>query len=141
MAVSPTPVFAQTPKVTNNSFTNTDTADTTFVTICTGGSNGTKVTGILVTSDDGTASHVVRLYLDNGGTNFIIGSATVATNAGKDGGTTAGVDLLGEVAGLPVDNDGQPYLFLESGDLLEVQFSTAITASTKLYFTCIHADF
>ena len=140
MAVTATPVFVQTPKVTVTSVTSTDTADTTFATLCTAGANGTKVIGINITSDDGTASHVVRLYITRSAVAYAIGAMTVAISAGFVV-ATAGVDGLAAVAGLPVDNDGQAYLFLVSGDTLTAQFSTAMTASKKIYFNTIHGDF
>jgi hypothetical protein len=66
-------------------------------------------------------------------------------NSGGDGSTPA-IDLLngGPAAllqGLPVDSDGQKYLFLVSGDTLALTFATALTAAKNIYCVAVSGDF
>lgn len=60
----------------------------------------------------------------------LIGAASVAIAAGTDG-TTAAANLLAAalMPGLAVDNDGQPYVSLESGDYLAVSAAATVTAN------------
>ena len=122
----------------------TDAAGT-YKTIYTAGSSGSKIVAINVSTDDGSATHVLNLTLTRSATDYIIGSYTLPVNSGTDG-SAASIDLLRGgpntlIPGLPLDNDGQRYLFLESGDTLRMTFATALTASKRINVVTIGADF
>lgn len=146
MAVTPnSAVTPQTPKITPQNFVQGTDSAGTFKTIYTAGANGSKITGINVTTDDGSATHVLTLSLTRSATNYALTAYTLPVNSGTDGSTSA-IDLLaggpnGLLPGLPVDNDGQRYLFLESGDTLRMTFATALTASKRIDVAVIGADF
>lgn len=146
MAVTPNSVITpQTPKMTPQNFVQGTDSAGTYKTLYTAGANGSKVVGIVMTTDDGSASHVVSLAITRSATDYVIGAYTLPINSGTDG-STAGVDLLaggpsGLIRGLPVDNDGQTYLLLESGDTLRATFATALTASKRINVMTIGADF
>src|SRR5258708_28036057 len=146
MTVTPTPVFPQTPKITTQSFIQgTDATGKPGKTIFTAGANGSKITSIMVNTTDNTATHLLVLYLTRGGVNYTLIYYTLPINVGGDG-ATAGVDLLaggpnGLFAGLPVDNDGQRYLFLESGDTVTLTYRTALTSTKAIYVTTLGANF
>lgn len=145
MAVTPTPVFPQTPKVTPQNFVQGTDSAGTYKTLHTAGSNGSKVTGINVTTDDGSATHVLTLALTRSATNYVIGAYTLPVNSGTDG-STVGVNMLaggpaGLIPGLPLDSDGQPYLLMESGDTLRLTFATALTAGKRIDVVTIASDF
>lgn len=146
MAVTPNSIVTpQTPKITPQNFVQGTDAAGTYKTIHTAGSNGSKVTGINVVTDDGSASHVLTLALTRSAVNYGIGSYTLPVNSGTDG-STAGVNLLAGgpsslVAGLPIDNDGQAYLYLESGDTLRMTFATALTSAKRIDVVTIASDF
>jgi len=59
-----------------------------------------------------------------------LGSATVPTSSGTDGVNT-GLNILSNalLPGIPVDNDGNPYIFLEKDDFLCVSAPVAPTAN------------
>src|SRR5690349_16610273 len=121
-----TPTFAATPKITPISFTNSDSANTKK-TIVTAGSSGTKVVAVLATSTD-TSARTGQLWLTRSATSYLMGSVVVATLAGTDGATaTANLMPASLMSMLPADNDGQRYLFLESGDTLQVSFTAQVT--------------
>lgn len=138
MAVTATPVFTQTPKITPAAWTNSDSA-ATKKTICTAGANGTKVVAVVAASTDTTA-RVFKIYMNRSSTSYLMGAATVATPAGSDG-VLPSTNLLSLIPGLPRDNDGQPYIFLESGDILQGENVTQVTAAKEVDVTVIFANF
>jgi len=146
MAVTPnSQVSPQTPKITPQNFVQGTDSAGTYKTIYTGGSNGSKIVAINVTTDDGSATHVLSLVLTRSAVDYTIGAYTIPVNSGSDG-SAASVDLLAGgpaflIKGLPVDNDGQKYLFLESGDTLRMTFATALTAAKRINVVTIGADF
>jgi hypothetical protein len=145
MAVTATPVFVQTPVITPQNFVQGTDAAGTYKTIYTAGANGSKVTGIIVATDDGSATHVLTLVLTRSATDYYIGAYTLPISSGTSG-AAANVDMLNGgpsslIVGLPRDNDGQKYLFLKSGDTLRMTFATALTAGKRIDVNCIGADF
>ena len=140
MAVTATPVFVQNPKITPASFTNSDSANTKK-TVATAGANGMKVTAVLATSTD-TSNRTGQLWLTRSATSYLLGSTVVTTLAGTDG-ATATQNLLPAslMGGLPRDNDGQVYLFLESGDTLQVSFTAQVTSAKEVDVVAIAGNF
>lgn len=141
MAISHQGTFVQTPKITPVAFTNSDSANTKK-TIGTAGSDGMKVVAILATSTD-TSNRTAQLWLTRSATSYLLGSAVVTTLAGTDG-SAATANLLNAgslLAPLPRDNDGQPYLFLESGDTLQVSFTAQVTAAKEIDVVAIAGNF
>lgn len=140
MALTNTVPFLQTAKITPAAWVNADSANTKK-TICTAGANGTKVVGLLLTSTDSSA-RIAQIWLTRSATSYLLGSVTVPVTAGSDG-VTAAVNALDPtmIPGLPVDNDGQSYLFLQSGDTLQVSFTTQVTAAKEIDAVGVSADF
>lgn len=144
-------VSTQTPKLSTCTFVQgTDTA-LTYKTCLTGGTNGTKIRGIIATSNDGSASHVVTVQLSTSTSahcspqsNCLGGAAvTVPINAGFASGTPA-VNLMSSAnwPGLPSDNSGNPFIYLSGNtQTIEVTFATALTASTQVSVSIIAEDF
>ncbi len=137
MAVTATPVFVQNPKLGKTSILPADT--TTLKTVVTAGTNGSKVSAIIASSTD-TGTRIVQLYLTRSATDFLIGSTIVAIGAGTDGAANTS-NLLTSIPGLPVDNDGQPYLFLENGDTLRAKVTVTVTAAKEIDVFAIYGDF
>ena len=61
MPVSSTPVLLQTPKVTTQNFVQGTDSAGTYKTLYTAGANGSKIVACMLTSTDGSATHVVTL--------------------------------------------------------------------------------
>ena len=138
MAVTATPVFTQTPSL---SLAQILPADTTVAkTIVTAGANGTKITALTASSND--AARIVQINLVRSAVVYILTTVTVAANSGTDG-TAASVNLLNTTSlpGLPIDNDGQPYLLLKSGDTLTAAVTVTVTAAKTISIAAIGADF
>lgn len=72
----------------------------------------------------------------------IIGTVVVAITAGTDGATAAVSAFSSTIfPSLPVDNDGQPYLLLETGDFLAIASSATITANKIINAVAQSGDF
>lgn len=118
-------------------------ADTTSKkTLFTAGASGSFLKALSVASDD-SAGEVVQVWITNGGTDYLLGNVAVPIGAGgAAAGTTPAVDLLNNTIfpGLPVDNDGQHYVPMKSGDVLKVSAVATITTAKTLHFTALGED-
>jgi hypothetical protein len=133
-----TAVFVQVPKTTPAAFTNADAANTKK-TVATAGASGSKVVALNATSTD-TSARIAQVWLTRSATSYLLGSLSVPIAAGTDG-TTVTADLLGLIPNVPRDNDGQKYLFLESGDTLQVSFTTQVTAAKEIDVVSVFGNF
>lgn len=139
MAVSATPVFPQTP---NGGHVQILPADASALkTLYTAATNGSKVTAVIATSNDTTARDLT-IGITRSSVFYPLGTITCAINAGQVAGTPA-LNLLDPsvIKGLPVDNDGQVYIFLVSGDTLQVKSLTTVTTAKEIDLSCVAADF
>lgn len=150
-ATTPTPVFVQTPKLGSCTFVQGTDSAGTYKTCYTGGANGTKITGIWISSNDGSASHLVTVQVSTSTSahcspqsNCLGGAAvTVPVNSGFAAGAGA-VNVMSAAnwPGLPIDSDGNPYIYLTGSTMtIEVTFATALTASTQLAVSITAGDF
>lgn len=112
---------------------------TAQVTVITAGANGNKVVSMVATSTD-TASQTVQVTLGRGGTSYVLATTSVPANSGNAAGT-APVDLLTVIPNLARDQDGQAYLFLETGDTLVVNSAAVISAGKAISVHSDHAEF
>jgi hypothetical protein len=129
MTMVATPAFVQNPKITPAAFTNADSANAKK-TIATAAANGSKVVSASAASTD-TSNRTAQLWLTRSATSYLLGAAVVATLAGTDG-VTPSANLLSQIPSLPHDNDGQAYVFLESGDTLQVSFTAQVTSAKEI---------
>ena len=135
-------VTAQTPKLAVVQFLQgTDTAGT-YKTLYTGGANGSKISGMWVTNEDGSAPHLVTCQLVRaavfyGGVAFLVG-----TNLGYSTGLPAANIMSAALwPGLPVDGNGNPYFYLSANDTIQCTFATSLTSSTYLNVSAVVSDF
>lgn len=138
MAKTVTPAMIQTPGWAGTAYT---TASST-ATHVTGAAEGTKVVSLTAVSNS-TSAHVFQVGMSTGGAAFPIGSVSIAASAGTDG-STPGVDMLSPalIPGLPVDNDGVPYLMIPStSHSLVLTASAAINTGKQVTFTSIYGSF
>lgn len=140
-----TPSFVSTPKITPTVFAQGTDAAGTYKTIYTAGSGGSKVVAISAMSNDSVNAHPVTVAVNRSSIVYPLVTVNVPTNAGANV-TTASVDVLSGgpsalMQGLPRDNDGQKYLFLQSGDTLQATFTNNLNTSANLYITVIAGDF
>lgn len=136
MAASPS--FAATPKLGLVQIVNADASNQK--TILTAGSSGAKIVGVNAVSDD-TSARVLTLSVLRSAVSYPISVVSVAAGSGTDGSAPA-TDLLKEsLLPLPVDNDGQRYLLLEAGDVLQVKSGSTVTSAKAVTVAAIAADF
>jgi hypothetical protein len=109
------------------------------VTLISAGPNGNKGVNMIVTSTD-TAAQAVSVSLVRGATTFNLAATSVPAGSGTVAGTPP-VDLLAIIPNLARDQDGQPYLFIESGDTLVVNTAAAVTANKAVNVHSDHAEF
>ena len=139
MAVSNTAVFGQAVNITPAFWVNAD--GTTKHTIVTAGANGTKVLNGFVASTDSVARNL-NIFLTRSAVSYLLGSVHIPVAAGADG-TTPGVSILDTtlIPGLPLDQFGHPFLYLQSGDTLQAGLTVAVTAGTNVFVTVNSVDF
>lgn len=139
MAVTATGSFPQTPKNGNVQILPADT--TTLKTIYTGGANGSKIVALMASSSD-TAARDVTWGITVGAVFYPLGTVTIPITAGQIAATPA-VNLL-DVAkspGLPIDSDGNPFVFLASASYtLQAKSLVTVTAAKEIDIAAIAAD-
>lgn len=115
---------------------------TTAQTLYTAGSNGSKIFGIILTSTD-TAARDALVNVFNGTTVYQLGCVPVPATAGDADATPTSVNLLNPayLAGLPVDNDGNPFLYLALGDTLTIGALATLTTAKQFAIYCVAVDF
>lgn len=131
------PTFVATPKLGLGKIVPSDT--TSFVTLVTGSPLGTKVTGIGAVGED-TSAREVQLVILRSAIRYTLTTAELDIDAGLDPAIPP-VNLLEHIDWLPQDNDGQSYLFLESGDVLQVRSLSTVTADKELCFVATFGNF
>jgi hypothetical protein len=106
------------------------------VTVVTAGGNGSKVLNLVASSTD-TAAQTIAVSLVRSSTTYLLATTSVPANSGNASGT-ASVDLLVIIPNLPHDQDGQSYLFLNSGDTLVVNSAGTVTSGKTI---SVHSDY
>lgn len=119
----------------------TDTAGT-YKTLYTAGANGSKCIAGWETNNDGSATHLITVQVVNTAVKYGGVAFNTISNDGFADSKPARSFLAGAVwGGLPLDSDGNPFIFLASGDTLQATFATALTASTLINLEVVCADF
>lgn len=132
-----TPTLIQTAKLGASQILPADT--TTKKTVVTAGASASKVVGFGVASTD-SAARIAQLWMLRGGVLYLVNTKSITALAGNDG-TVAPVDLLDNIPWLPIDNDGQKYLLVESGDVLQWNATTTVTAAKELDALAVFGNF
>ena len=118
------------------------TGTSTYVTILTGETNGSKISSILVTSTD-TIIHTVSCAIKVSSTSYQLFQVLIPAITG-DTPSVLPLQLIsqGVMPGLPQDSDGQPYLVLASGMIFQCEvLTTAVTSPDAITFIPQGADF
>lgn len=130
MAVTATPIYPQTVKNAVVSFVNAD--GTTVKTVLAGGTNGTQITAITVSSTD-SANRDIKFWLTVGGTDYLLCTVQIPINSGNTN-AIAPVDIFRStmVPGLAFDALGNRVLHLSSTSTLRASMGSAVTAATTV---------
>lgn len=133
-----TPAFTQSNKLALTAYT---TASTT-ATHVTGDTSGSKVMSLNAASDS-TSAHIFLIKLSTGGTAVTLGAVSIPASAGTDGATPS-VNMLSAtlIPGLPVDSNGNPFLYLPStSHILTLTASASINTGKTVNFSSVHESF
>lgn len=126
------------PKSTNLNFTQeieiagkqlTSANTTALQTLYTAGTNDCVVKSIVATSDDSAAVNL-KVVINDGATDLLLGTVRIAATSGTDG-AAASVDILGSslLPGLPRDLNNRTILPLKNGFILKVGCLATMTSS------------
>jgi hypothetical protein len=139
VAVSNLPIFPQAINLGLQSITNGD--GTTAKTIFTAGANGSKVETIEVSSTD-TVNRDLQLFITRSATNYLLATVQVKVNSGNANNVPS-TNILGstQLPAIATDANGNPTLFLKSGDTLTAAVTTAVTAGKQLAIIANGGDF
>jgi len=111
----------------------------------TAGASGSKITGIFASSNDASIDNVILWLGSNTAQLCRFAVVPVAINAGSNSTIpTASFFTSSQMPALPVDNDGQEYLFLAPSGLTQLwaQTTANVAASpTVLCLSVIGGDF
>jgi len=138
------PAFVGTPVVKQTQFA--AAAGTTANIIYQAGASGSKLTGLFVTLKDATAL-TMYFYLGNNtvANSTPIWSIPIPANAGANSTIPAvAVFSSSQAPGLPVDNDGQAYLFLSNAatcNTLWANTSAATQTGNQIMVWSVGGDF
>lgn len=132
-----TPNLPAAPRVTP---TNIPAAVSTsaYTTVFTAGASGSKLVGIFANNQDVSARDVI-IAITRSSVNYQIGRVSVPASSGNAANNPVINLLANTFAGMPIDNDGQPYLLLNFGDTLSVNLP--VTLSTGMNIVGIGGDF
>lgn len=137
MAVSHQGTYVQLPKLGLAQILNADGASRK--TLVTAGADGNKIVGISASSTD-SLDRLIQFWVLRGGVFFLLNTVSLLANSGFVG-TSPPINVFTNWGSLPVDNDGQAYLYLESGDVLSVASTTSVVSLKELDIFAVHGTF
>lgn len=116
-------------------------ADTNAVTVFTAGASGSRLIGLIASTND-TAAVNLFIQLKESTTIKPIAQVNVPLSSGNVASTLMVDCLLSSVAkGLPQDNNLKPFLDLKASESLIVSVVANMTAAKKCWVTAIYADY
>jgi hypothetical protein len=129
MATTPSPVFAQ--QFADFVLALTSTNTTVAASLAAGSTNGMTIKSLTITSTETSVVHDIAIFKQVSGTNYLIGTVGVPVNSGFAS-TAPTVNALANIAGLPVDANGNPVLEVPSGTTIFAGALVTITAAKTI---------
>lgn len=147
-AVTATPIFVQTPQAEGAAFT---ASPLTYKIIYTGGTNGSKITSVTCINTDTSATHLVTVAINTVSASVLCSAtaadctSSVAITVAINSGSATAIPATNMMSaanwpGLPVDSDGNPYIYLTSAESLQATYATAL-GNGQIACTAIGGDF
>jgi hypothetical protein len=131
-------IAPQTPQRESYQYTSASTP-AAYTTVYTAGANGSIITALIESNTDSSATHVVNCSVYNA--TIQLTSSTAITTTSPAAGSWNNINIMATWTGLPLDQNGNPFLILVSGDTLQCTYATAITAAKFVVITAIGADY
>jgi hypothetical protein len=140
MAGTATPIYPQTIKNWAVQILPADT--TTIKTLVTGGTNGSVVEWLNVTSTD-SANKDLLWYLNDGTTNYLISTQNTPLNAGNTNAVAAVASLNNTTlfSSVPFNNSGNKFIYVANGWSLRVSAGAAVTAARVINIVAHGGDY
>lgn len=143
MAQNVNPTFVKTPN--NGTVQITSATSNAFVTVYTGGTNGSKVVGLIATGSTNLSGAVdVQWGILNATSSFsALGASSVPITAGYASSVPA-INLMNTVntPGMPLDSDGNVFVFLKSSaDTLSARTPGVVITAGTINLTAFSGDF
>lgn len=127
----------------NNGTSIATTNPSNTLLVFTAGAEGSKITSLIVSSDD-TSARVLSFWISNDGgtTKYHLFSVSIPATSGQTG-TLAVVDILGSayVLGMPLDQSGKPVMPLAASARLYVGSQTTVTSGKAINVQPFGEDF
>jgi hypothetical protein len=132
-------VTTQTPKAYKAQITNA--SGTTPVNLVIPGTNGTKVISIVCSNTDASSYNVTFSVLRSS-TTYLLDTVAIPASAGYSA-SAPPVSILNtiNIPGIPQDSDGNPYLFLEPTDTLQMANGSTLATGKAISCQTVAADF
>lgn len=139
MAKSTNLNFTQEIEVKHLALTSANT--TTAATLYTVAANDAVVKSLTATTTDTSAVNL-QIYINDGSTDYLLGTVRVAAASGTDG-ATAAVNLLSSslIPGLPVDVNNRTILPLKYGHVLKVGCLATMTSARTTTITAVIEEY
>lgn len=136
-------VSGQTPNRGAVTFIGTTDATAALKNLYIAGANGSDVYGAVAVSNGATVHNVTLVINNSGGTVLAqLNTVSVPASAGNNGTVTPAALMVPAVwPGLPTDENGNPYLRVNSGDTLGAKYVTAQATTETLSLYCLAVDY
>jgi hypothetical protein len=138
MSLSNLPFFPQALNTDKQTLANAD--GQTVKAVSAAGTNGSKVSMLLATSTDTTARDVI-LYVTISATNYQIGQIQLPITAGALNSTPTVNLLNSSQLQLPLDANGNPFIYLGPGATLSVSAPVSITSAKTVTVVATREDY
>lgn len=136
--MSASPSFIAAPKNPVQSFANAD--GTTFKSVFSAGSNGSRLDTLIGTNTDTTAAYVVQLAIQKSSVDYVIGEVNIPIGSGTNG-SAKSVAMLNatDIPGLAYTENGA--LYLETGCVLMARVKTAVAGAYAVQLAGVGGDY
>jgi hypothetical protein len=115
---------------------------TTITTVATAGNQGSKVEDINISNNDSTTAYTLSIWINDGTTSHLWTTLTIPISAGAAVGTPpVSVFKSTQCPGIPLDSNGNPYIYLKAGYKLQVSVSVAVTSGKAVDVVATGGDF
>lgn len=135
MAANISPIFPVTPAGSTQTFVNAD--GTTKKVIFTGGTNGSRLDNVAITSTD-TSAVTFNVYINDGTTDLLVGTVSIAIGAGNSS-SVAPVSLF-TATNFPWISSSLS-VFLKPGWTVKLAATVAVTSTKQVSVVSFGGDY
>lgn len=136
--MSASPSFIATPRNPAVAFANAD--GTSFKSVFSAGSSGSRLDSLIGTNTDTTAAYVVQLAIQKSSVDYVIGEVNIPIGSGTNG-SAKSVAMLNatDIPGLAYTENGAVYL--ETGCVLRARVKTAVAGAYAVQLVGVGGDY